>query len=48
MKLTRDPEDLVEEKLDALVGPIAEPENAVLTVSAQVVRWTGPLSASSQ
>jgi len=42
--MTRDPEDLFE-KLDALVRPAAEPENAVLTDSARVVRWTGPVFA---
>lgn len=42
MKLTRDSEDLVA-RLDTLVGPAAEPENAVLTDGARVVRWTGPV-----
>ncbi len=30
-------------KIDALVSPAPEPENAVLTDEARVVRWTGPL-----
>ena len=38
------PEDLVE-RLDALVEPAPEPENAVLTDDARAVRWTGPLFA---
>lgn len=42
VELTRDPGNLVK-KLDALVGPDAEPENAVLTDSARVVPWTGPV-----
>jgi hypothetical protein len=37
-----DPENVVS-KLDALVEHAPEPENAVLTDEAQVVRWTGPL-----
>jgi hypothetical protein len=43
VKLIRDPEDLVE-KLDTLLGPAAEPENAVLTDSARVVRRADPVS----
>jgi hypothetical protein len=39
-----DPEDMVE-KLDALVEPTAEPENAVLPENSRLVRWTGPLFA---
>jgi hypothetical protein len=39
-----DPEDLVT-KLDKLVEPAAEPENAILTDNARIVRWTGPLFA---
>jgi hypothetical protein len=39
-----DPEDLVT-KLDKLVDPAAEPENAIMTDDARVVRWTGPLFA---
>jgi hypothetical protein len=39
---TRDPEDLAE-KLDTLVEPVADPDNAVLTDNARVVRWTGPV-----
>jgi hypothetical protein len=38
------PEDLVE-RLDALVEPAAEPENAVLTDGTRAVRWAGPLFA---
>jgi hypothetical protein len=34
--------DLVD-RLDSLVGPAAEPGNAVLTDSARVVRWAGPV-----
>ncbi len=30
-------------RLDALVEPAAEPENAVLTDDARAVRWAGPL-----
>jgi hypothetical protein len=37
-----EPEDLVE-KLDMLVPPADEPENAVLTDDARLVQWTGPL-----
>jgi hypothetical protein len=39
-----DPDDIVS-KLDALVEPAPEAENAVLTDEARVVRWTGPLFA---
>ncbi len=39
-----DPDDIVS-KLDALVERAPEPENAVLTDEARVVRWTGPLFA---
>jgi hypothetical protein len=38
------PEDLVE-KLEHLVGPAPEPENAVLTDDSRIVRWTGPVFA---
>jgi hypothetical protein len=38
---TEDPLD----KLDQLVDAAPEPENAVLTDNAPVVRWTGPLFA---
>jgi hypothetical protein len=38
------PEDLVE-RLDALVEPAPEPENAVLTDDTRAVRWAGPLFA---
>ncbi len=31
------------DKLDLLVEPAAEPENAVLTDQTRLVRWTGPL-----
>lgn len=31
------------EKLDQLVDVVPEPENAVLTDNARVVRWTGPM-----
>ena len=39
-----DPDDIVS-KLDALVEPAPEAENAVLTDEARIVRWTGPLFA---
>jgi hypothetical protein len=39
-----DPEDVVE-RLDAVVEPSAEPENAVLTDNSRVVRWAGPVFA---
>ena len=39
-----DPEDLVT-KLDKLVEPAVEPENAILTDDARIVRWAGPLFA---
>ena len=39
--MTIGPKDVVS-KLDALVEPAAEPENAVLTDQATIVRWTGP------
>lgn len=32
-------------KLDSLVAPAAEPENAVLTDDARIVRWAGPAFA---
>jgi hypothetical protein len=35
--------DGVVEKLDALVDPAHEPENAVLVDNARIVRWTGPM-----
>jgi hypothetical protein len=38
------PEDLAN-RLDALVTPAPEPENAVLTDQARAVRWAGPLFA---
>lgn len=38
------PDELVD-KLDALVQPAPEPENAVLTDETRLVRWTGPLFA---
>jgi hypothetical protein len=37
-----DPDDALE-KIDALIQPAREPENAVLVDEARVVRWTGPL-----
>jgi len=40
-----DPGDVVS-KLDALVEPAPEAENAVLTDEARIVRWTGPLFAA--
>jgi len=36
------PEDLLS-RLDSLVEPAAEPENAVLTDDTRAVRWAGPL-----
>jgi hypothetical protein len=39
-----EPEDLLE-RLDDLVPPAPEPENAVLTDDSRIVRWTGPLFA---
>jgi hypothetical protein len=39
-----DPEDVVD-RLDTLVEPSGEPENAVLTDDSRFVRWTGPLFA---
>jgi hypothetical protein len=39
-----DPKDFVS-KLDAVVKPAPEAENAVLTDEARVVRWSGPLFA---
>lgn len=39
------PGDIVS-KLDALVEPAPEAENAVLTDEARIVRWTGPLFAA--
>jgi hypothetical protein len=39
-----DPEDPIA-KLDKLVEPAPEPENAVLVDESRVVRWTGPLFA---
>ncbi|MDR0345728.1 MAG: hypothetical protein LBI49_21990 [Nocardiopsaceae bacterium] len=41
MDLTHDAEE-VADQLDELVGPACEPENAVLTDNARVVRWAGP------
>jgi hypothetical protein len=38
------PEDLIA-KLDKLVEPAPEPENAVLVDESRAVRWTGPLFA---
>jgi hypothetical protein len=42
--LARDAEGMTE-KLDRLVEPAREPENAVLTDNARVVRWAGPAFA---
>jgi len=39
-----EPGDIVG-KIDAMVAPAPEPENAVLTDETRVVRWTGPLFA---
>ena len=39
-----DPGELIS-RLDALVEPAPEPENAVLTDQVRLVRWTGPLFA---
>lgn len=44
MKLGPDPENVVA-KLDGLVEPAPEPENAVLADDARIVRWTGPVFA---
>jgi hypothetical protein len=41
VKSVPDPEDLVA-KLDGLVEPAGEPENAVLTDNARLIRWIGP------
>jgi hypothetical protein len=41
MDLARDAEQAADQ-LDKLVGPAREPENAVLTDDARVVRWAGP------
>jgi hypothetical protein len=38
------PEDLAG-RLDAMVAPASEPENAVLTDQARAIRWAGPLFA---
>jgi phosphoglycerol transferase MdoB-like AlkP superfamily enzyme len=37
-----DPDEFVD-KINAMVSPAPEPENAVFTDEARVVRWTGPL-----
>jgi hypothetical protein len=42
--LLRGPDELLD-KVDDLVKPAAEPENAVLLDDARIVRWTGPLFA---
>jgi hypothetical protein len=39
-----DDEDVIS-RLDAMVEPIGEPENAVLTDNAKLVRWAGPMFA---
>ena len=41
---THEPSEIVS-KIDAMVAPAPEPENAVLTDETRVVRWTGPLFA---
>ncbi len=41
MDLARDAEE-VADQLDELVKPAREPENAVLTDNARVIRWAGP------
>jgi len=42
--ITSNPEKFVD-KVDAMVRPAPEPENAVLTDETRVVRWAGPLFA---
>ncbi len=37
-------EDVIS-RLDALIEPTGEPENAVITDNARLVRWTGPMFA---
>ena len=44
MDLAHDAEEAAD-KLDGLVEPADEPENAVLVDNARVVRWTGPAFA---
>ena len=44
MDLAHDAEEAAD-KLDGLVQPAGEPENAVLVDNARVVRWTGPAFA---
>jgi hypothetical protein len=44
MDLARDAEQAADQ-LDKLPGPAREPENAVLTDNARVVRWAGPAFA---
>jgi hypothetical protein len=44
MKPDADHEDVIS-RLDAMVEPTAEPENAVLTDNAKLVRWAGPMFA---
>ena len=39
-----DDEDVLS-RLDALIEPTSEPENAVLTDNAKLVRWAGPMFA---
>ncbi len=43
-EISADARDVVD-KIDALVQPADEPENAVLIDEARAVRWTGPLFA---
>jgi hypothetical protein len=44
MEPDADHEDVLS-RLDAMVEPTAEPENAVLTDNAKLVRWAGPMFA---
>ncbi len=43
-EVLRAPDELVD-KIDSLVQPADEPENAVLVDDSRIVRWTGPLFA---
>ncbi len=44
MVTASEPEDIVS-RLDAIVEPAPEPDNAVLTDQTRLVRWTGPAFA---
>jgi hypothetical protein len=44
MEPAADHEDVLS-RLDALVEPAAEPENAVITDNAKLIRWAGPMFA---